>query len=80
MGKISAPKQSTKNHMTVSPAHPIEMSKMDAKFESALKSVNFTDDCMAHPIVEQYLRWLFYILLNWSLSVGETHNVKHAGD
>ena len=25
--KISGPKQSTKNHMTVSPAHPIEMSK-----------------------------------------------------
>ena len=36
---------------------------MDAKFERALKSLNFTDDCMAHPIVKQYLGWLFYILI-----------------
>ena len=40
---------------------------MDAKFERALKSLNFTDDCMAHPIGEQYLRWLF-LSSNWSLS------------
>ena len=26
VGKIAGPKLSTKNHMTVSPAHPIEMS------------------------------------------------------
>ena len=37
--------------------------KMDAKFERALKSLNFTDDCIAHPTVEQYLQWLFYILI-----------------
>ena len=37
--------------------------QMDAKFERALKSLNFTDDCMAHPIGEQYLRWLFYLLI-----------------
>ena len=35
--------------------------KVDAKFERALKSLNFTDDCMAHPIVEQIIFDCFFI-------------------
>ena len=45
---------------------------MDAKFERALKSLNFTDDCMAHPIVEQFLYYIKLVFINWRNTQRET--------